>query len=185
MRAIAPSPPQQGALWWPLTQSNSMPQFTVHQQVNPSKTHYDYEVNGSFFRKMTVVAKNQKDAWNKVSGIVCKVEKLSQRWPDKVKRLGNNFELMRDRNRFVCEYVALMTQKKNQRLRVNGYQLKKVGEKYQIFWDGKTCGYPPMGVSDAYGWVIRLPLIRLGREANDWRLSQCEKYRPGWMVNQP
>lgn len=62
--------------------------------------------------------------------------KTRDTWCDKWNKLTNNAELVKNRQKFVCEYVVLMTQKKDNRELVSGYQLKRQGSKYQILFCG-------------------------------------------------
>jgi hypothetical protein len=81
---------------------------------------------------------------------------------------------MRDnRHEFVCRYVALMTTTKYHRERVDGYQLKQVGKKFQILWNGNKCGYGLMDAQTAYSWMVRLPLRKFQVEADQWRVQEC------------
>lgn len=78
-------------------------------------------------------------------------------------------ERARDWHTFVADYVAMMTARKANRELVNGYQVKRVGDGYQILFNGRNPGYGVMAADVAYSWFCRLPLYYFAREADDLR----------------
>lgn len=143
------------------------------------------------FNTVTVEAKNEKDAWGEalklgISNVVTAislsddqttaVNKKRVNWMDKLNQIALDKEYMlNNHHEFVCRYVALMTTTKYHRSRVDGYQLKQKGSKYQIFFNNSTCGYPLMDASTTYTWLTRIPLCRFQVEADQWRISECSK----------
>jgi hypothetical protein len=69
---------------------------------------------------------------------------------------------------FVAEYMVLVTKSKANRALVREYSVKKVGERYCIYF-GKTTSYLPMDADTLYGWTQRLPLKYFADEADNLR----------------
>ena len=95
-------------------------------------------------------------------------------WSDKWNQLIKDAELVKDKQLFVCEYVALFTQKKDNRDLVGGYQLKKKGNKYQITFGGNDIGLNGMDKTVAYGWMVRNPLSYWQKKADQDRITVYE-----------
>ena len=101
-------------------------------------------------------------------------ERKMTTWADKWNQLIKDGELVKDKQLFVCEYVVLFTQKKDNRDLVGGYQLKKKGKKYQITFGGRDIGLNDMDKTVTYGWMVRSPLSYWQKKADQDRITVYE-----------
>ena len=95
-------------------------------------------------------------------------------WCDKWNKLIHDAELVKHKQKFVCEYVVLLTQKKDNRELVSGYQLKRQGSKYQILFNGCDIALNNMDTRTAYGEMVRCKLSYWQKKADRDRIDVYE-----------
>lgn len=166
-----------------------MTTYTVHFQVKNSYVgeypEYQNEY-GTKFVTVSVKAESQKEAWSKAqkqSGltIVCKIEefkakKQTKTFQEKLDATYKSPELLKNRHQYAMELVTLMTSRKANRERVDGYQVKKNKNGYSILFNGMDIGLNNMSANTAYGWCVRNPLNHWVRFAENVRNEYYDQY---------
>lgn len=165
-----------------------MTTYNVHFQAPKSYAGNNGQYQddrGNKFVVVTVRAGSEKEAWEKAqkkSGLVV-VVKIEQKqkakkttFAQKLDAIYKNKALLQDRHQFCLEMVALMTSKKANQERVDGYQVKKTGKGFSILFNKKDIGLNNLAASVAYNWCIRCPLNHWVRWAEDVRIEYYDQY---------